>query len=658
MNSRRILSPVTLPGKRGVPQRVSSLIMLLQRSPLAQLLPEARIITDPGFSRLAVWSITAIAGLGAFDSVSGASSVAQLSPSSGSFTVNGTGGQALAFLFNYTGSDTPDHFQVIGTLPPGLSQTKTTNSKSDSITGVPLAAGSFPVTVKAWRDAAQSSNSVSANFTINLAAPPAPAITASPAPAVATTGGLAILSVTQTNGFTFTWKRNGVALPSGETILTGRAAPRKYLVPVLDPGTSWRTDTAFPDSTWTSVQGGIGYDTNTSGVNFLPFIASGGNVQSLMSNKSTSALIRIPFSLTPHAALSYLKLRVQCDDGFVAWLNGTEVASQGKPASLTWKSASTTSADDNGAITFREIDIPMQLGLLHAGDNLLAVQAMNQATSSSDLLFNCELAGGINAVNSPKLVLTGIEPQDAGVYTVTVTNTTSAVTSDPAPVVLPPEINSEPVPVTIASGATALLSVVASSSSGLQYQWYTGTSGDTAHPLEGAAGASFTTPALGTTTTYWVRITNAAGSVDSSTVTVTVNGAADPFTAWRNAQFSAADAVNDAVSGPTADPDGDGLTNTQEYVFGTLPGQPDTAALTVAAGQSPPAVSFTALAATGAGYEGRTRLYTLESTTDLAGGTWAAVADFTGITGAGQTVTYTPPAGVRTFLRLKVQLTP
>jgi hypothetical protein len=41
-------------------------------------------------------------------------------------------------------------------------------------------------------------------------------------------------------------------------------------------------------------------------------------------------------------------------------------------------------------------------------------------------------------------------------------------------------------------------------------------------PLQGATGTSFTTPPLNTNTSYWVQVSNIAGSVNSNTATVTV----------------------------------------------------------------------------------------------------------------------------------------
>jgi hypothetical protein len=85
----------------------------------------------------------------------------------------------------------------------------------------------------------------------------------------------------------------------------------------------------------------------------------------------------------------------------------------------------------------------------------------------------------------------------------------------------PPTILVQPQSVTIKRNRTATL-YVSASGSGLRYQWYIGSSGATGSPISGATSASFTTPPLKTTTSYWVRVSNADGSVNSRTATVTV----------------------------------------------------------------------------------------------------------------------------------------
>ncbi|MEA2416206.1 MAG: hypothetical protein QOI58_2863 [Thermoanaerobaculia bacterium] len=84
-----------------------------------------------------------------------------------------------------------------------------------------------------------------------------------------------------------------------------------------------------------------------------------------------------------------------------------------------------------------------------------------------------------------------------------------------------PAITAQPQSMTIASGGSATLSVGASGTAPLSYQWYVGTSGNTGSPISGATTPSLTvTPS--STTSYWVRVSNACGSANSGTATVTV----------------------------------------------------------------------------------------------------------------------------------------
>lgn len=88
-----------------------------------------------------------------------------------------------------------------------------------------------------------------------------------------------------------------------------------------------------------------------------------------------------------------------------------------------------------------------------------------------------------------------------------------------------PAITVQPASQNVTSGNTANLSVTATGTAPLTYQWYTGNSGDTSNPIGGATNSSYTTGALVNETKYWVRVTNAAGSVDSNAATMTVSPA-------------------------------------------------------------------------------------------------------------------------------------
>lgn len=104
----------------------------------------------------------------------------------------------------------------------------------------------------------------------------------------------------------------------------------------------------------------------------------------------------------------------------------------------------------------------------------------------------------------------------------TADSATAIITVNTAPVA--PSITTQPASQTIPTNASATLNVVATGTAPLSYQWYQGNSGDTVNStlIAGETASSYTTPALTATTSYWVRVSNAAGTIDSTTATITV----------------------------------------------------------------------------------------------------------------------------------------
>jgi VCBS repeat protein len=97
-----------------------------------------------------------------------------------------------------------------------------------------------------------------------------------------------------------------------------------------------------------------------------------------------------------------------------------------------------------------------------------------------------------------------------------------------------PSITSQPQSKTITSGSSTTLSVTATGTAPLSYQWYVGASGNTGSPVSGGTGSSVTVSPT-TTTSYWVRVSNSCGSANSSTATVTVTASTGATTklVWR-----------------------------------------------------------------------------------------------------------------------------
>jgi hypothetical protein len=72
------------------------------------------------------------------------------------------------------------------------------------------------------------------------------------------------------------------------------------------------------------------------------------------------------------------------------------------------------------------------------------------------------------------------------------------------------------------SGSSQVLFVGDTGTKPESYQWFEGSPGDTSRPVTNANQSSFTTPLLLNSTSYWVRITNDCGTIDSHSAQLSV----------------------------------------------------------------------------------------------------------------------------------------
>lgn len=130
-----------------------------------------------------------------------------------------------------------------------------------------------------------------------------------------------------------------------------------------------------------------------------------------------------------------------------------------------------------------------------------------------------------------------------------------------------PAITTPPQGQSVTAGQSATFSVVAAGTPAPGYQWQkNGTD------IPGATSSSYTTPATAAAddgALFRVVVSNAAGSVTSSAATLTV---ANSYSAWKSRSFTSAQQADGAVSGPAANPAGDGLSNLLKYACGLDPG--------------------------------------------------------------------------------------
>ena len=167
-------------------------------------------------------------------------------------------------------------------------------------------------------------------------------------------------------------------------------------VPSPQAGVDW-TQLAFSDAGWGGpAPSGFGYGDGDDATQFLD-----------MQNGYLSVYIRKSFSLADPAAVAYLTLAIDYDDGFIAYLNGVEVARRNMPNGPVDNAtpainheASRGNADGNPQ---EKEFISINKSLLVAGSNVLAIEGHNATAGSSDFSLIPELYRGVNLVRGPYL---------------------------------------------------------------------------------------------------------------------------------------------------------------------------------------------------------------------------------------------------------------
>jgi hypothetical protein len=209
--------------------------------------------------------------------------------------------------------------------------------------------------------------------------------------------------------------------PTGTGLtLVAENAVKRVLVPTAAISDAWQGGAAFDDTAWTLGTGGVGYERSTGYESYFTI-----DVQAPMYNKNTSCYIRIPFAVAAAdvGQLPFLTLSIRYDDGFVAYINGTEVARKNCVGAPAWNSRASTSNSDTSAVDLEVFDISAYANKLVAGQNILAIQGLNESTTSSDFLISAELKA---TQSTGPGVPSGVSPT-ALPYTAPVTLSASAV---------------------------------------------------------------------------------------------------------------------------------------------------------------------------------------------------------------------------------------
>jgi hypothetical protein len=166
-------------------------------------------------------------------------------------------------------------------------------------------------------------------------------------------------------------------------------------------GTTW-TAHDFDDTAWLTGIGSAGFDQTdpiSLGGDYTPVLAGGIDLSS-MRNVNPSAYVRYSFELTDQelAEVDTLLMRLRWDDGFVAYVNGVEIARAGAPTTPVFNSNATQNRNDATPLTFQTLttfigafNSAAAKSALRAGSNTLAIQVLNLAANNQDLLIQPEL---------------------------------------------------------------------------------------------------------------------------------------------------------------------------------------------------------------------------------------------------------------------------
>lgn len=165
---------------------------------------------------------------------------------------------------------------------------------------------------------------------------------------------------------------------SADTVIRIGSSWRWFAGPAAPIG-AWKS-AAYDDGSWPAGAAPLGYGE--------PRIATTIPDGGVATNRWITTYLRRHFTWDAGgASVVSATLQADYDDGFVAYLNGVEVARRGLPAgAIAW--GTFAAIHESGA--FETIALP-DPSLVQSGDNVLVIELHQQAPNSSDLLWDAQL---------------------------------------------------------------------------------------------------------------------------------------------------------------------------------------------------------------------------------------------------------------------------
>jgi hypothetical protein len=115
------------------------------------------------------------------------------------------------------------------------------------------------------------------------------------------------------------------------------------------------------------------------------------DMETALFGRQTSVYVRLPFPAHVNQPLDALALHVRYDDGFVAYLNGVEVARSNTPDVLNSHASALEDRPRSEAVIEERFSLSEYADLIQPGINVLALHALNDWAKSPDLLIQAWL---------------------------------------------------------------------------------------------------------------------------------------------------------------------------------------------------------------------------------------------------------------------------
>lgn len=176
------------------------------------------------------------------------------------------------------------------------------------------------------------------------------------------------------------------------TVFIPTGATWRYLDDGSDQGTAWR-EPGFDDSNWSAGPARLGFGDR-------------GLATELDDNNQITSYFRNTFVVEDPLAWGDLELLISSDDGFAAYLNGTEVARHNLPGG-TLSYDTEANVQVSGLLDeIRYLNFDVEHTLLAPGTNTFAIEVHNWSASNSDLTLGATLTASSGSANGNGITIT------------------------------------------------------------------------------------------------------------------------------------------------------------------------------------------------------------------------------------------------------------